>query len=53
MGLLFPRLNAPIGRDAMPITDLNHYFVRANDLEKTKNFDSSDFRVGNSGRIKV
>jgi catechol 2,3-dioxygenase-like lactoylglutathione lyase family enzyme len=24
--------------DAMPLTELNHYFVRANDLEKTKNF---------------
>jgi catechol 2,3-dioxygenase-like lactoylglutathione lyase family enzyme len=22
----------------MPITELNHYFVRANDLEKTKDF---------------
>ena len=22
----------------MPITDLNHYFVRANDLEETRNF---------------
>jgi catechol 2,3-dioxygenase-like lactoylglutathione lyase family enzyme len=22
----------------MPLTELNHYFVRANDLEKTKNF---------------
>ena len=22
----------------MPLTDLNHYFVRANDLEETKNF---------------
>ena len=22
----------------MPLTDLNHYFVRANDLERTKNF---------------
>ena len=22
----------------MPVTELNHYFVRANDLEKTKNF---------------
>src|SRR5262245_17949510 len=24
--------------DAMPLTELNHYFVRANDLEKTKDF---------------
>ena len=22
----------------MPLTELNHYFVRANDLEKTKDF---------------
>ena len=22
----------------MPVTELNHYFVRANDLEKTKDF---------------
>jgi catechol 2,3-dioxygenase-like lactoylglutathione lyase family enzyme len=24
--------------DAMPVTELNHYFVRANDLEKTRAF---------------
>jgi catechol 2,3-dioxygenase-like lactoylglutathione lyase family enzyme len=24
--------------DSMPLTELNHYFVRANDLEKTKDF---------------
>jgi len=22
----------------MPLTELNHYFIRANDLEKTKDF---------------
>jgi len=31
----------------MPVTELNHYFVRANDLEKTKDFyvDVLGFRV--------
>ena len=31
----------------MPVTEINHYFVRANDLEQTKNFycDVLGFRV--------
>src|SRR5262249_46693422 len=28
----------PPREDDMPLTELNHYFVRANDLEETKNF---------------
>jgi catechol 2,3-dioxygenase-like lactoylglutathione lyase family enzyme len=30
-------MDAPEG-GAMPLTELNHYFVRANDLERTKDF---------------
>ena len=33
----------------MPLTELNHYFVRANDLEKTKDF-YVDVRVADTGQ---
>ena len=52
----------------MPVTDLNHYFVRANDLERTKDFYCSvlgfevmprtdfpfpSYWLGTGGRIQV